>query len=158
MATRLGEIPDKTRELVELQRYLKTSMTETLPVMDNKTSLLDSLFNEFLILSAYISIPLTYYIHILGSNVKNRHSNTKSSFLAWLYFAASRRHTTQHSSFSVAQGHGICFWLSKNANRAQARSGKFGYKFDFIDLCLDSLLSTYFEITTNRGTPYHIFR
>ena len=32
MATRLGEIPDKTRELVELQRYLKASMTETMPV------------------------------------------------------------------------------------------------------------------------------
>ena len=35
MATRLGEIPDKTRELVELQRYLKASMTETLPVIKN---------------------------------------------------------------------------------------------------------------------------
>ena len=138
MATRLGEIPDKTRELVELQRYLKTSMTETLPVMDNKTSrVFLTAYSTNFYLSAYISIPLTYYIHILGSNVKNRHSNTKSSFLAWLYFAASRRHTTQHSSFSVAQGHGICFWLSKNANRAQARSGKFGYKFDFIDLYLD---------------------
>ena len=34
MATRLGEIPDKTRELVELQRYLKASMTETMPVMN----------------------------------------------------------------------------------------------------------------------------
>ena len=33
MATRLGEIPDKTRELVELQRYLKASMTETMPVI-----------------------------------------------------------------------------------------------------------------------------
>ena len=34
MATRLGEIPDKTRELVELQRYLKASMTETMPVIN----------------------------------------------------------------------------------------------------------------------------
>ena len=33
MATRLGEIPEKTKELVELQRYLKTSMTETMPGM-----------------------------------------------------------------------------------------------------------------------------
>ena len=31
MATRLGEIPEKTKDLVELQRYLKTSMTETMP-------------------------------------------------------------------------------------------------------------------------------
>lgn len=31
MATRLGEIPDETRELVDLQRYLKASMNETMP-------------------------------------------------------------------------------------------------------------------------------
>ncbi len=31
MATRLGEIPDETKELVDLQRYLKASMTETMP-------------------------------------------------------------------------------------------------------------------------------
>lgn len=33
MATRLGEIPDETKALVELQRYLKTSMTETMPAL-----------------------------------------------------------------------------------------------------------------------------
>ena len=58
MATRLGEIPDKTRELVELQRYLKTSMTETLPVMDNNTSLFLQL-NQ-LILKEF-SHTLAYY-------------------------------------------------------------------------------------------------
>ena len=36
MATRLGEIPEKTRELVELQRYLKTSMTDTMPILTEK--------------------------------------------------------------------------------------------------------------------------
>ena len=36
MATRLGEIPEKTKELVELQRYLKTSMTDTMPVLTSK--------------------------------------------------------------------------------------------------------------------------
>ena len=33
MATKLGEIPDETKELVELQRYLKTSMNETMPAL-----------------------------------------------------------------------------------------------------------------------------
>lgn len=31
MAGRLGEIPDETKELVELQRYLQTCMKETVP-------------------------------------------------------------------------------------------------------------------------------
>ena len=29
----MGEIPDETKELVELQRYLKTSMNETMPAL-----------------------------------------------------------------------------------------------------------------------------
>ena len=36
MATKLGEIPDKTKELVELQKYLKTSMQETMPALHQK--------------------------------------------------------------------------------------------------------------------------
>ena len=82
MATRLGEIPDKTRELVELQRYLKTSMTETLPVMDNKRSLFKAKSTSFNYRLLFSHTLLTYHVHILGSNVKNRHSDTKSSFLA----------------------------------------------------------------------------
>ena len=38
MATKLGEIPDKTKDLVELQRYLKTSMNETMPGLYQKIS------------------------------------------------------------------------------------------------------------------------
>ena len=38
MATRLGEIPDETKELVDLQRYLKASMTETMPGLMRKIS------------------------------------------------------------------------------------------------------------------------
>lgn len=36
MATRLGEIPDKTKDLVELQRYLKVSMNDTMPGLNTK--------------------------------------------------------------------------------------------------------------------------
>lgn len=36
MATRLGEIPEETKELVDLQRYLKTSMNETMPELMTK--------------------------------------------------------------------------------------------------------------------------
>ncbi len=39
MATRLGEIPDKTKELVDLQRYLKVSMNETMPILNQKISM-----------------------------------------------------------------------------------------------------------------------
>jgi len=36
MATRLGEIPDQTKELVDLQRYLRISMAETMPGLMSK--------------------------------------------------------------------------------------------------------------------------
>ena len=36
MATRLGEIPDETKALVDLQRYLKASMNETMPGLMDK--------------------------------------------------------------------------------------------------------------------------
>lgn len=39
MATRLGEIPDKTKDLVDLQRYLKVSMNETMPILNQKISI-----------------------------------------------------------------------------------------------------------------------
>ena len=39
MATRLGEIPDRTKELVDLQKYLKVSMNETMPVLNQKIAM-----------------------------------------------------------------------------------------------------------------------
>ncbi len=38
MATRLGEIPDETKALVDLQRYLKASMSETMPGLMRRIS------------------------------------------------------------------------------------------------------------------------
>ena len=39
MATRLGEIPDRTKELVDLQKYLKVSMSETMPILNQKITI-----------------------------------------------------------------------------------------------------------------------
>ena len=36
---RLGEIPDRTKELVDLQKYLKVSMNETMPVLNQKITM-----------------------------------------------------------------------------------------------------------------------
>ena len=39
MATKLGEIPDETKALVDLQRYLKLSITESLPLLMDRISI-----------------------------------------------------------------------------------------------------------------------
>ena len=39
MAGRLGEIPDETKELVDLQRYLQTCMKETVPALIKRISI-----------------------------------------------------------------------------------------------------------------------
>ena len=39
MAGRLGEIPDETKELVDLQRYLQTCMKETVPSLMKRISI-----------------------------------------------------------------------------------------------------------------------
>ncbi len=39
MASRLGEIPERTRELVELQRYLNACINETTPVLHRKIAI-----------------------------------------------------------------------------------------------------------------------
>ena len=99
MATRLGEIPDKTRELVELQRYLKASMTETMPVTNT------------IYVHLYIKINSRHFNEMnlqkllflfTGTYVQNWHSDPKSSFSIRLYASSSRRYSAEHSSVSMA--------------------------------------------------------
>ena len=86
MATRLGEIPDKTRELVELQRYLKASMTETMPVINTIYVHLYIKINS----GHFYDMNLQKLLFLFtGTYVQNWHSDPTSSFSIRLYASPS---------------------------------------------------------------------
>ena len=100
MATRLGEIPDKTRELVELQRYLKASMTETMPVTN---TIYVHLYIKIINSRHFYDMNLQKLLFLFtGTYVQNWHSDPKSSFSIRLYASSSRRYSAEYSSVSMA--------------------------------------------------------
>ena len=108
MATRLGEIPDKTRELVELQRYLKASMTETLPVIKSFVVNFHKYcnFDEHFLFQNHHNQPLFF---VLETHVKNWNSDPESSISVRLYTSSSRRYSAEHSCISMAKRYGFGF-------------------------------------------------